>query len=68
MQMPSSNMYLNDTHEHWVREGEIPSVGFILCTPKGNEVVQYSLEELRRSRRYLEAKVQNRNSTQEKEP
>lgn len=31
------NMYLNYAREHWVREGENPPVGLILCAKKGHD-------------------------------
>ena len=38
--------YLNYAREHWVREGENPLVGLILCSEKDEALAQYSLEGL----------------------
>jgi predicted nuclease of restriction endonuclease-like (RecB) superfamily len=40
------NMYLNYAKEHWVREGENPPVGLILCAQKGHDEARYALEGL----------------------
>ena len=38
--------YLNYAREHWVREGENPPVGLILCSEKDEALAQYALEGL----------------------
>jgi len=38
--------YLNYTREHWVKEGENPPVGLILCAQKDEAVARYALEGL----------------------
>lgn len=38
------NMYLSYARAHWVREGENPPVGIILCAEKGHDVARYALE------------------------
>ncbi len=40
------NMYLNYAKAHWVREGENPPVGLILCAQKGHDEARYALEGL----------------------
>ena len=40
------HFYLNYAREHWVREGENPPVGLILCSEKNEALAQYSLEGL----------------------
>ena len=40
------HLYLNYAKEHWVREGENPPVGLILCTQKDNAVARYALDGL----------------------
>jgi predicted nuclease of restriction endonuclease-like (RecB) superfamily len=40
------HLYLNYALEHWVREGENPPVGLILCAQKDEAVARYSLEGL----------------------
>lgn len=40
------HLYLNYAREHWVREGENPPVGLILCTYKDAAVAHYALEGL----------------------
>jgi len=40
------HMYLNYAREHWVREGENPPVGLILCAQKHEAVARYALEGL----------------------
>ena len=37
------NLYLNYAREHWVRAGESPPVGLILCAEKGHDVARYAL-------------------------
>jgi predicted nuclease of restriction endonuclease-like (RecB) superfamily len=37
------NLYLNYAREHWVRPGENPPVGLILCAEKGHDVARYAL-------------------------
>ena len=38
--------YLNYAREHWVREGENPPVGLILCSEKDEALAHYALEGL----------------------
>ena len=40
------HLYLNYAREHWVRDGENPPVGLILCAQKGHNVARYALEGL----------------------
>ena len=40
------HFYLNYAREHWVREGENPPVGLILCSEKDEALAQYALEGL----------------------
>ena len=40
------HFYLNYAREHWVRDGENPPVGLILCSEKGEVVARYALEGL----------------------
>jgi predicted nuclease of restriction endonuclease-like (RecB) superfamily len=40
------HMYLNYAREHWVKPGENPPVGLILCSGKGNNEAHYALEGL----------------------
>jgi predicted nuclease of restriction endonuclease-like (RecB) superfamily len=40
------NMYLNYARAHWVRDGENPPVGLILCAKKGHDEARYALEGL----------------------
>lgn len=40
------NLYLNYARANWVREGENPPVGLILCAEKGHDVARYALEGL----------------------
>ena len=40
------HFYLNYAREHWVREGENPPVGLILCSEKDEVLAQYALEGL----------------------
>lgn len=40
------HLYLNYACEHWVRKGENPPVGLILCAQKDESVARYALEGL----------------------
>ncbi len=40
------HMYLNYAREHWMKPGENPPVGLILCASKGADEARYSLEGL----------------------
>ena len=40
------HFYLNYAREHWVREGENPPVGLILCSEKDDALAHYALEGL----------------------
>ncbi|HUT04952.1 MAG TPA: PDDEXK nuclease domain-containing protein [bacterium] len=40
------HLYLNYAREQWVREGENPPVGLILCAQKNEAVARYALEGL----------------------
>lgn len=40
------NLYLNYAKAHWMREGENPPVGLILCAKKGHDEARYALEGL----------------------
>ncbi len=40
------HLYLNYASEHWVRPGENPPVGLILCAQKDAAIVHYALENL----------------------
>ena len=40
------HVYLNYAREHWVREGENPPVGLILCSEKDEALARYALEGL----------------------
>ncbi len=40
------HLYLNYAREHWIREGENPPVGLILCAAKGAGVAHYALDNL----------------------
>jgi len=40
------HLYLNYAREHWVREGENPPVGVILCAQRDEAVAHYALEGL----------------------
>jgi predicted nuclease of restriction endonuclease-like (RecB) superfamily len=40
------HLYLNYAREHWMREGENPPVGLILCARKDHAVARYALEGL----------------------
>ncbi|MBE3064600.1 MAG: DUF1016 family protein, partial [Spirochaetes bacterium] len=40
------HLYLNYAREHWVRQGENPPVGIILCAAKGEALVRYATDNL----------------------
>ena len=40
------HLYLNYARQHWVREGENPPVGLILCSEKDEALARYALEGL----------------------
>jgi len=40
------HLYLNYAREHWMRDGENPPVGLILCAAKGAEEAHYALDNL----------------------
>ncbi len=40
------HLYLNYAREHWVREGENPPVGLILCSEKDETLARYALDGL----------------------
>ena len=40
------HLYLNYARAHWVREGENPPVGLILCSEKDEALARYALEGL----------------------
>ena len=40
------HLYLNYAREHWVREGENPPVGLILCSEKNEALARYALDGL----------------------
>ncbi len=40
------HLYLNYAKAHWMRAGENPPVGLILCSQKGTAEVHYALEGL----------------------
>ena len=40
------HFYLNYAREHWVREGENPPIGLILCSEKDEALAHYSLDGL----------------------
>ncbi len=40
------HLYLNYAREHWMRRGENPPVGLILCAQKDESVARYALEGL----------------------
>lgn len=40
------HLYLNYAREHWMRSGENPPVGLILCAQKDESVARYALEGL----------------------
>lgn len=50
------HMYLNYAREHWVKPGENPPIGLILCADKGAAEAHYSLEGL--SNKVLAAEYQ----------
>lgn len=52
----SWHMYLNYAREHWMKPGENPPVGLILCASKGSNEVHYALEGL--SNKVLAAEYQ----------
>jgi hypothetical protein len=40
------HLYLNYAREHWMKEGENPPVGLILCSEKGTAEAHYALDNL----------------------
>jgi predicted nuclease of restriction endonuclease-like (RecB) superfamily len=40
------HLYLNYAREHWMREGENPPIGLILCAQKDSAIARYALEGL----------------------
>ena len=40
------HLYLNYAREHWVKPGENPPVGLILCAEKGASEARYALDNL----------------------
>src|SRR5207248_3337057 len=40
------HMYLNYARAHWMRPGENPPVGLILCTKAGEAIARYAIEGL----------------------
>ncbi|MGB8535429.1 MAG: PDDEXK nuclease domain-containing protein [Acidobacteriaceae bacterium] len=40
------HLYLNYAREHWMKSGENPPVGLILCTEKGVAEARYALDNL----------------------
>lgn len=40
------HLYLNYAKENWMKDGENPPVGLILCTSKDEDVVRYALDNL----------------------
>ncbi len=40
------HLYLNYDREHWMKEGEKPPVGLILCAGKGAAEARYALDNL----------------------
>lgn len=40
------HLYLNYAREHWMKAGENPPVGLILCAEKGNAEVHYASDNL----------------------
>lgn len=40
------HLYLNYVREHWMKEGENPPVGLILCAEKGSAEAHYALDNL----------------------
>jgi hypothetical protein len=37
-------MYLSYAREHWMREGENPPVGLILCSQRDEAIARYALD------------------------
>jgi predicted nuclease of restriction endonuclease-like (RecB) superfamily len=50
------HLYLNYAREHWMKEGENPPVGLILCAEKGASEAHYALDNL--SNKILAAEYQ----------
>ena len=50
------HLYLNYAREHWMKPGENPPVGLILCAEKGEAVARYALDGL--SNKVLAAEYQ----------
>jgi hypothetical protein len=50
------HLYLNYAREHWMKEGENPPVGLILCAGKGVAQAHYALDNL--SNKVLAAEYQ----------
>jgi YhcG PDDEXK nuclease domain len=40
------HMYLNYARKHWMREGENPPVGLILCSQRDEAIARYALDGL----------------------
>jgi predicted nuclease of restriction endonuclease-like (RecB) superfamily len=40
------HLYLNYAREHWMKPGENPPIGLILCSSKGESEVRYALDNL----------------------
>ena len=40
-------MFLNYAREHWMKPGENPPIGLILCAEKGATEAHYALDNLR---------------------
>lgn len=40
------HMYLNYAREHWIRAGENPPVGLILCSQRDEAIARYALDGL----------------------
>jgi len=40
------HLYLNYAREHWMKPGENPPVGLILCAAKGSAEARYALDNL----------------------
>ncbi|MDR0701827.1 MAG: DUF1016 domain-containing protein, partial [Azoarcus sp.] len=40
------HLYLNYAREHWMKPGENPPVGLILCAAKGSNEAHYALDGL----------------------
>ena len=40
------HLYLNYARQHWIKAGENPPVGLILCAEKGNAEAHYALDNL----------------------